>query len=65
MTISINIFIGDRVIDFSNRRQMYYHLSNDSQNKNNINNKEKEFIKARMKIERDKNFYFLLNETHA
>ena len=46
MTISINIFIGDRVIDFSNRRQMYYHLSNDSQNKNNINNKEKEFIKA-------------------
>ena len=44
---------------------MYYHLSNDSQNKNNINNKENEYIKALIKIERDKNFYFLLNETHA
>ena len=44
---------------------MYYHLSNDSQNKNNINNKENEFIKALIKIERDKNFYFQLNETHA
>ena len=44
---------------------MYYHLSNDSQNKNNINITEKEFIKAGTKIERDQNFYFLLNETHA
>ena len=44
---------------------MHYHLSNGSLNENNINNKEKEFIKARTKIERDQSLYFLLNETHA